>query len=742
VKQLQPPCLYDFCGLRLDADGRVLSLPDGTTVPLTVKELEILLLLAANAGSVVAKSDLIEAIWPETFVEEGTLTRNVSWLRKKLAAAAPGEKQFIETLPKRGYRFLPAVTRPPAANEPAGDIEIVYREKTRSSVWVEETVALPPSVERPGAPILLPPTAGRDKGLRRAAAVVTLILVLGAAAAAIWIFARSSPASAVVAGRTAAFSGLPGREGEPSFSPDGKQMAFVWNGGESKFLDVYVKLIGEGEPVRLTSREHDTHSPVFAPDGRRIAYYMSFLDHTEIYIVSALGGSERKLCDVHTGGTSLAWSPDGRTIAVADQAEDGGTRPETSITAIDVASGSKTVITSPSAGTRDFDPSFSPDGGRIAFIRSGDPARQDVYVASADGESDARQLTHDTRPVSSLAWSRDGNIYFSTKQGSDASGLWRVPASGGEPAMIVTRAVNPINIAVAPDGRSIAIADAAKDFSVAHYTVDLASAKAGPPTFLAYIRQDHSPQISPDGSMIALSSDRSGQLEIWVSDAAGKNQRQLTTSPGTCGSPRFSPDGKFIAYDVKENGKSDIFIAPVAGGESRRIADPAHDVMPSFSPDGQTIYFCSDRSGQYQIWKMPIAGGQAMQVTHGGGIEALASPDGKTVYYLKESGSGGLWRTSPDGSGGEELVEGLGDLSYWRSWAVAQNGIYFVSRSETTPYHIKFYDIATHEVHEVAAAEQKPVSVFPALSATRSGSDLLYSQQDQNSSTIILAELP
>ena len=96
----------------------------------------------------------------------------------------------------------------------------------------------------------------------------------------------------ILAAKIAPFSGLPGREITPVFSPDGKQLVYAWDGGtESGNLDIYVKLIGAGEPVRLTETANDELNPVFSPDGKSIAFIRNFANHNEIIMISALGGA-------------------------------------------------------------------------------------------------------------------------------------------------------------------------------------------------------------------------------------------------------------------------------------------------------------------------------------------------------------------------------------------------------------------------------------------------------------------
>ena len=102
---------YEFGRFRLNVAERIL-LRDGEVVPLTPKVFDILLTLVENRGQVVSKEGLMKRVWPDTFVEEGNLTQNISLLRKALGES-PGGVQFIETVPRRGYRFVAAISEKP-----------------------------------------------------------------------------------------------------------------------------------------------------------------------------------------------------------------------------------------------------------------------------------------------------------------------------------------------------------------------------------------------------------------------------------------------------------------------------------------------------------------------------------------------------------------------------------------------------------------------------------------------------
>ena len=125
---------YEFANFRLDVKQCRLTC-GGARIPLTPKEFDVLLYLLENANRIVEKDELLDAVWKDTFVEEATLTRNISWLRKKLAAQTGA--QIIETLPKRGYRFLPEVTN-------SGENFAIVEEQTIRRIEIEEVIEFEP----------------------------------------------------------------------------------------------------------------------------------------------------------------------------------------------------------------------------------------------------------------------------------------------------------------------------------------------------------------------------------------------------------------------------------------------------------------------------------------------------------------------------------------------------------------------------------------------------------------------
>ncbi len=131
-----PPDQYEFGAFRLDVRERALWC-EGKLVPLTPKLVETLLALVERSGHIVDKQELMERVWPDTFVEEGNVARHVSLLRKTLSEWSDGAS-LIETLPRRGYRFIAPAPRAPAPE--SAEQELVVETQTIARVTAEERI--------------------------------------------------------------------------------------------------------------------------------------------------------------------------------------------------------------------------------------------------------------------------------------------------------------------------------------------------------------------------------------------------------------------------------------------------------------------------------------------------------------------------------------------------------------------------------------------------------------------------
>jgi TolB protein len=141
--------------------------------------------------------------------------------------------------------------------------------------------------------------------------------------------------------------------------------------------------------------------------------------------------------------------------------------------------------------------------------------------------------------------------------------------------------------------------------------------------------------VSPDGMLLAVSSDRRGNQDLWLLPVAGGEMTPLTTDPTPDWNPRWSPDGREIAFYSYRSGNRDIWVMPSRGGPARQITShPAQDMMPSWSPDGRELAFQSLRDGTNSIWIVDAKGSEPRRVAT---AEAIIewSPDGHWLFVKR-----------------------------------------------------------------------------------------------------------
>jgi Tol biopolymer transport system component len=542
--------------------------------------------------------------------------------------------------------------------------------------------------------------------------------------------------------QTVPLTSLPGQERAPALSPDGNQVAFFWD-GESGNEDIYIKLVDAGTPLRLTTSPASDRNPAWSPDGLSIAF-IRFSEHESgIFIVPALGGPERRLAAVNWEkrwdfyGAGLSWSPDGKFLAFSDRS---APQDPASLFVLSVERLEKRRLTSPPAESiGDLAPAISADGQTVAFLRVTSGGVSDIYLVPFVGGEPSR-LTFEQAWLERVTWAPDGReLVFSSGGPLSGSSLWRVSASAGKPERLPIGGENASSPTISSRANRLAYVHRSMDANIWRVEIRKPERPVSPPTkFIASTRYEAGPQFSPDGRRIVFQSDRSGGFEVWVCDAAGLQPRQVTSlGRSNTGTPRWSPDSQRVAFDSRPGEDSDIYVIDADGGTPRRVTtEPSDDVVPSWSNDGRWIYFASSRTGRWEVWKVPADGGQPVQVTKHGGFAAFESRDGASVYYAKSHNVKGLWRISVNG--GEEVpVLEFPEVGYWGYWAVAEKGIYFVA-TDARPNALKFFDFATRRVTHVASLEKTPVQFDSGLALSPDGRAILYAQEDQVNSDIVL----
>jgi Tol biopolymer transport system component/DNA-binding winged helix-turn-helix (wHTH) protein len=701
----EPP--YYFDEVVLDPSNLRLTVA-GAVRQLEPKSFRLLQFLIQNRQRVVPKDEVLRVVWEETAVTDNALTRAIAQIRKALDDD-PKKPRYIETVPTVGYRFIAELRDVP-----------------------ESAAALP-------APA--PPRGAKRRSWPTFASAGVAILLAGAVA--FWTLGRK-PRAPTPPAPPVPLTSYQGLEVAPSFSPDGNQVAFSWNGEKEDNLDVYVKQIGSDAPLRLTTAPNADVNPTWSPDGRSIAF-VRLLGESRflVVVIPALGGPERKLGQFlshHLQIVSetrflgyIAWSADSRWLAVAGATDPAGQTDRLYLLSVETGEFSPFTNPSPDLGG-DVCPSFSPDGRNLLFVR-----RRGFAVT----EIDRMPLTADLKPAGppvkypiqerlarAPAWTADGKDFLFLAE----SGVWRMPAFGGGPAVRLDwLGRDDIAPTVSARGNRLAFVHAIADTNV--WRIDLRRKDAKPERVIASTAREAFPQYSPDGRRIVFFSNRNGSLQIWICEADGSHAFAITSMAGGTGSPRWSPDGQTIVFDSNTLGQWNIYTIGADGGKPRRMTPEAAgaNYAASWSHDGRWLYFTSNRSGEAQVWKMPAKGGDAVQVTRNGGVAPIESPDGSTLYYTKVVGAGSIWKMPVGGGLETQLVKSL----YRYNYAVAEDGLYFVPRpSLEGSSSIQFLEFRSGAVKTIASIWYPDLGI--ALSPD--GRQLVYAQIDYAASDLMLVE--
>jgi len=697
-----------FGAFELDPNGGQLR-KSGLRIKLRPQAVEVLILLARRSGEVVSREAIQKELWSDgTIVDfDQGLNFCIRQIRTALGDDADSPR-FIETIPRRGYRFLVPVT--------VSDVA--------PAVLVPESPVAPPSPE------------GRLRRVPYWISAAILVLAAGFA----WYFwpDRESPVW-----RSVLLTSYPGSERNPALSPDGSRVAFSWDGQKQDNFDIYVKLIASGAPLRLTTSPAEDLNPVWSPDGGTIAFLRNLGFHrSELLLIPALGGPEQRLAEARTEFRlpSLAWSPDGRWLVVSHREREGEPH---ALFLVSAQTGDKRRLTTvPRMLYGDFAPAFSPDGRSLAFCRLAGHGTSEVHLLrlsrdlTAAGEP--RRLSSGGRWATSPVWFGDGRriAYLSADRFDSRNELRIATVSGSQSAeqVAATEDVSELSL-----GRHLV-------YSSKIFETDIWRAEIRPPgvplsvpeRLISSTRPDGHCRYSPDGKRIAFVSGRSGSREIWIAEADGSNAVPLTSFGGplvVLGD--WSPDGRQLVFHARPEGQADLFLIAASGGVPRRITtDPSDDAVPSYSRDGRSIYFSSRRSGRLRIWRMPAGGGEATLISHSeGGLFPIESRDGQTLFYCHELPEKGVWKIPAQGGMAERVTGPLSEENC--GLAVTDKGIYYAAALDSRNRHsIQFFSFSTGRTRDVVVSDRPMGRV--GLSVSPDERFVLFVQQDQSASDLML----
>ncbi|HYQ86083.1 MAG TPA: protein kinase [Bacteroidota bacterium] len=468
----------------------------------------------------------------------------------------------------------------------------------------------------------------------------------------------------------------PGLEDEPSWSPDGKFLAYTSD--DRGNYDILVLPLGGGQPIRIVDSPADDMQPAWSPDGSKIAF-VSARDHGghlsllmnagpvepyvkgkagDIFLIPAFGGAAVKLID---NGYDPAWSPDGKTIVF--RSIRGG---RWDLWTIAAEGGTPNQLTNDE--DMDLQPSWSPDGKWIIYT-SGPTSYFELCAIPAGGG--ARQmLTNDKSTVLRPGWSPDGKFILFSSTRTGIMNVWKIPFEPGSKllssaAQITVGEGDNVNITVAAGGRKIAYATVKStadiwELNVKDKRLRQVSSETG---------DEDSPALSPDGKTLLIYSDRTGVQEIWTMDLIGNFLSQLTSSKLGDVFPAWSPDGKLFAYTQIDSARNDkLFVRSLSGISATKIAENGAE-SAAWSPDGRKLSYdrISGDKHRYAVWTHTFETNEEKQLVFLDAQNELAtwSPDGKWVAFnTNQLNARHVWVIPSTGGTPREITFGEAEYSH------------------------------------------------------------------------------
>ncbi len=613
---MEDNCLtYQFDSFELDLSAFRLT-RDGVPLELEPKALQLLAFLLQNQGRLLKKQELLEAVWGEVAVTENALTREIALVRRVLGDSTRDSK-YIETVPTQGYRFIASVRE-------------VHKEEAPPAASFTSLV------EHPQVEV-------RRAKFRPLEEILVVLLVVIAVVAVVLLLALHRT-STVASGDSPSTPQLiqattsDGLDAFPSFSPDGKSIAY--SSEKSGAYEIYLRqLESSGGEIQLTQDGAGNIEPAWSSDGQWIAYHS--MTKGGIWILPAFGGAPRRITDF---GSRPAWSHNGAAIAFESGAmgtmaeTEFGASPDSTIWVVKVSDGSLQHLTQTAAPPSalatppwfhfgDSSPQWSRDDRRVLYASSGK-----LWTVSADGK-DIQQLVSGPTAYDPV-YSGDGRRIYFLRQDASGSGIWEMP----------------INDAGSAAGPSKQIYSSA--LGVIHYL-----AATGTGSRLAFSL------VNTQDNLYSIKTPASG------AEAAPVPLTRDTRSRKTI--PAFSPDGSLVAFAALQRGSVyQIWIASADGKSARKIPIEVPVMFPYWFGQNVLGYWTQDSGNTWRLWRWELASATPVNVfsTHESVGGAQLSPDAKSIVFTKvEHGALNIWKMTFEDSRATQLTFDK-NMAGWATW--------------------------------------------------------------------------
>ena len=653
---------YEFGPFRLDPAERRLS-REGVTVPLRPKVFDTLLLLVENSGHLIEKDELMRQLWPDRFVEENSLNKIISMLRHSLGESG-GVDNYIETVPKCGYRFIANVRE----LRRGGGSNVVLEEHASLRVITEEEETINQATTVIASDQVI---SGNRKAFVQteqsegsaplwnliASKRQSLVIALGLVSLAVFgvLTWRNYSAERIKSEAAPRFGAInlsrlttTGKAVIAAVSADGKYMTHVRE--ESGKQSVWLRQVAEPRDIEIIpATDVEYWALCFSPNGNEI-YYVAWEGNrtsAALYWVPVLGGPAKKLLDEI--GSSITFAPDGRRFAYVNEFSSRG---ESFLMVANAdGTGNRVLAARPYplvfSSYPHSGPAWSPDGKFIvSSIGSFDKSGNKELVAVGVDDGVERPLAGPQwASIGSMAWFDASSLILVARELKAApSQLWHVSYPTGQ----INKITNDLNdYSGVSTTRDLDTVLSVRRERIVHLVI---MPNGVPDDQVAIASEsgtgagDESPTWTPDGKIV-FRSNASGAQDIWIMNADGTERKQLTFGAGNNIHPTVSPDGRYIVFASDRTGTYHIWRMNIDGSNPRQVTNSENsEAYPQCSPNGRWVVYQNGYGWvKSTLWRVAIDGGEAKQLTNKMSIRPVISPDGKLIaYYYMDSNVWGL----------------------------------------------------------------------------------------------------
>lgn len=639
---------YHFGDFQLDTTEWVLR-QSGEVVPVSPKAVQALELLVRNAGRVLSRTEMVESLWPDNIVEESNLTVTISLLRRALGDQETVAK-FIETVPKRGYRFLPRVKTSRGARPSGVSFTSMQIIRLTHDGHVLDVAMSPDARLLAYVPI----EAGRYS---------------------LWLWDLESGEKCQLSPSSPALCwGL-------RFTHDQKELFYITTQANSTISVLHRMPAGGGESEQLVV---NIDTPIaLSPDGLRIAFVRCFPgQHKDVLVIANVDGSgERELAQrLHPDKfcfSSSSWSPDGELIALGASRNN---ELEFAVLGVPVEGGEPIELSQ--WDWKDMRAvAWSEDGSGLYFsaTAANSNSLQIWRLSIASGEK--QRITNDPNNYEQISLAERAEALV-TMHVDPQTNLWRVPA-GGAPRRITSGHTEGFDgVAVTAEGRIVYASTENQQSDLWSIKVDGSDGRR--------LTQDSGffPSASREGSRVAFVSAQGNTRHIWCLDTAENTKEQLTNGAGET-YPSISPDGTWVVYTPLGEGRNTLRKVSLTGGAPVQLTHDSIALKPVVSPDGRMIA-CAYRRTEADKWSIAVVSSD-----DGSLLQTLALPfaynqvirwtaDSKALTYLdRRDGVYNIWTQSLDEGTATQITNFTEDAIFSYDWLGAE-GELVVSRGAKT----------------------------------------------------------